>query len=90
MDAWVWIVIIVAAVIVIAAIAWFANRNMRERRLAKRRAQAQELRREASAGFGRAQERQALADEQATRAERERVTARRTAERAHRIDPDTE
>jgi Flp pilus assembly protein TadB len=90
MDAWVWIVIIAAAVIVIAAIAWYANQRMRERRLAKRRAQAQDLRREAAAGFGRAQERQALADEQVTRAEKERVAAQQTAERAHRIDPDTE
>jgi flagellar biosynthesis/type III secretory pathway M-ring protein FliF/YscJ len=89
MDAWVWIVIVVA-VIVIAAIAWFASRGMQERRLAKRRAEAQDLRREASAGFGRAQERQALADEHAARAENERVAAQQAAERAVRVDPDTE
>jgi flagellar biosynthesis/type III secretory pathway M-ring protein FliF/YscJ len=89
MDAWVWIVIVVA-VIVIAAVAWFASRGMQERRLAKRRAEAQDLRREASAGFGRAQERQALADEHAARAENERVAAQQAAERAVRVDPDTE
>jgi flagellar biosynthesis/type III secretory pathway M-ring protein FliF/YscJ len=90
MDAWVWIVIIVVALIVIAAIAWYANRGMRERRLAKRRAEAQDLRQEASAGFGRAQERQAIADEQATRAEKERVAAQQAADRAQRVDPDTD
>ena len=60
MDAWIWIVIVVA-IIVIAAIVWAASSSMRDRRMAKRRAEAQDLRREASAGYGRAQERQALA-----------------------------
>ena len=88
MDAWVWIVII--AVVVIAAIAWFASRGMQERRMAKRRAEAQDLRREASAGYGRAQERQALADEHAARAENERVAAQQAAERARSVDPDVQ
>jgi hypothetical protein len=88
MDAWIWVVVAVAAVIVIAAIVW--STSMRERRYAKRRAEAQDLRREASAGYGRAQERQALADEQAARAENERVAAHQAAERAARVDPDTE
>jgi hypothetical protein len=48
------------------------------------------LRQEASAGFGRAKERQALADEQADRAKQERVSAQRAAERAHEVDPDTD
>jgi flagellar basal body-associated protein FliL len=90
MDAWVWIVIIVVAVIVIAAIAWYASRGMQERRMAQRRAEAQDLRREASAGYGRAQERQALADEHAARAENERVAAEQAADRARRVDPDVE
>jgi FtsZ-interacting cell division protein ZipA len=88
MDAWVWIVIAVVVVLLVVAAIWYSRNSAR--RIAKRRAQAQELRQEASAGFGRAQERQALADEQGQRAERERVAAQRAAERAQSIDPDSD
>ena len=90
MDAWVWIVIAVVAVIVIAAVIFGISGSMKRRRIEKKRAQATELRQESSAGFARAKERQSLADEQAQRAKQERVAAQQAAERAHAIDPDTE
>jgi flagellar biosynthesis/type III secretory pathway M-ring protein FliF/YscJ len=90
MDAWVWIVIAIVAVVVIAAVLFAISGSMKRRRIEKRRAQAADLRQESSAQFGRAKERQALADEQAQRAKQERVAAQQAAERAHEIDPDTD
>jgi hypothetical protein len=84
-DAWVWIVIAVA-VIVVGVFLYALWESVQRRRIERHRAQAQDLRREASAGFGHAKERESLAEEQAARAREERVAAQRATE----IDPDTD
>ena len=89
MDTWVWIVIIAAAVIVVLLLLWAATRG-RQRRLETKRLEAGELRQEAELRARRADERQALAEEQAEAARRERVEAESRLERADQVDPDVD
>ena len=89
MDTWLIIVIIVVAIVVIGVLAWAATRG-RQRRLESKRVEAGELRQEAQSRAQRADERQALAEEQAEQARRERVEAESRLERADEVDPDTD
>jgi Tfp pilus assembly protein PilO len=89
MDTWLIIVIIVVAVVVLALLAWAVTRG-RQRRLEGKRVEATELRQEAQSRVQRADERQALAEEQAERARRERAEAESRLERADEVDPDVD
>jgi flagellar biosynthesis/type III secretory pathway M-ring protein FliF/YscJ len=89
MDTWLIVVIVIVAVVVLALLAWAATRG-RERRIESKRAEAGELRQEAQSRAQRADERQALAEEQAEQARRERLEAESRLERADDVDPDTD
>ena len=87
MTTLIWILIAIAVFVVIVGV---ALRATRERRLDQRRAKAQELRREAEARSVRADEREALAREQAEIASTERAEAEKVGARANVLDPDTD
>lgn len=89
MATWVWIVIAVAALIVVGIVAVGAWKG-RERRLESKRTEAQGLRRQAEQQSRRAQERSALADELADRAQGERQEAQVAGRRADEVDPDVD
>jgi flagellar biosynthesis/type III secretory pathway M-ring protein FliF/YscJ len=89
MDAWVWIVIAVAAVLLVGLVI-FAGRRARDRQIESKRVEAQELRQEAETRARRAEERELVAQEQAEQARRERSSAEEAAERARRVDPDVD
>jgi Flp pilus assembly protein TadB len=89
MDVWVWIVIAVAAVLLIGLVV-FAGPRARDRRVENKRVEAQELRQEAKMRARRAEERELVAQEQAEQARRERSGAEEAAERARRVDPDVD
>jgi len=89
MDAWVWIVIAVAAVVVIGVLILSA-RKARQRRLESKRGEARELRTQAQVTAERAEHRAATADELAERARVERGEAEAAARRANEVDPDVE
>jgi ABC-type protease/lipase transport system fused ATPase/permease subunit len=87
MATWIWIVIAIGAIVLSAVLA-LGGRKASERRVVKRRQEAQELRQEAEVRTRRAEEREALAQEQADRAEAERKEAAEVEARAARVDPD--
>jgi Flp pilus assembly protein TadB len=89
MDVWVWIVIAVAAVLLVGLVI-FAGRRARDRRIENKRVEARELRQEAEMRTRRADERELVAQEQAEQAQRERSGAEEAAERARRVDPDVD
>jgi flagellar biosynthesis/type III secretory pathway M-ring protein FliF/YscJ len=89
MASWVWIVIAVGALLVLAAIA-FGVVRARNRRLEERREHAQELRQEAETHVQQAQEREQLAREHEERAREARKVAAEVGARADRVDPDRE
>ena len=89
MSTWVWIVIAVGALVVLALIAFGAVRG-REKRLEQRREEAQELRQEAEMRTQQALERERVAEEQAQQARESRKVAAEAGARADRIDPDRE
>jgi flagellar biosynthesis/type III secretory pathway M-ring protein FliF/YscJ len=89
MDVWIWIVIAVAAVIVLGLIV-FAMRRARERRLEAKRQEAFELRQQAESKVLRAEHRTSVADELAERARKERREADLVAQRADEVDPDVD
>ena len=89
MDVWVWIVIAVAAVLLVGLVI-FAGRRARDRRIENKRVEARELRQEAEMRGRSAEERELVAQEQAEQAQRERRGAEEAAERARRVDPDVE
>ncbi len=89
MDVWVWIVIAVAAVLLVGLVI-FAGRRARDRRIENKRVEARELRQEAEMRGRRAEERELVAQEQAEQAQRERRGAEEAAERARRVDPDVD
>jgi ABC-type lipoprotein release transport system permease subunit len=87
MATWIWIVIGVAAVIVLLAVL-FGARRAQERRVVQRRGKAQELRQEAEDRSRRAEERERIAEEHAEQARQERKEAAEVGARADKIDPD--
>jgi Flp pilus assembly protein TadB len=89
MDAWVWIVIAVAAILLVGLVI-FGGRRARERQIENKRVEAHELRQEADMRARRAEERELVAQEQAEQAQRERSGAEEAAERARRVDPDVD
>jgi len=89
MATWIWIAIAVGALILVALLA-LGGRKASERRVVKKREEARDLRQEAEVRTRRAEEREALAQEQADRAEVERREAAEVGARAAEIDPDTD
>jgi biopolymer transport protein ExbB/TolQ len=87
MATWIWIVIAVAAVIVLAMIV-FGGRLAKNRRVVQQREKAQELREEAKQRHRSAKERENLAQELADRAKAERKAGDEAAAHAVRVDPD--
>jgi hypothetical protein len=87
MATWIWIVIAVAAVIVLAGLV-FGGRRAKERRVGQQREQAQTLREEAQQRHRAAKERENLAQELSERAATERKAADEAAAHAARVDPD--
>jgi flagellar biosynthesis/type III secretory pathway M-ring protein FliF/YscJ len=86
-ETWVWI-LIVAAVILILVIAFFAVRKGSERKVEKKREEADSLRHEAQERLAVSGEREARAEQEAERAARERAVAREQIQRAEDVDPD--
>lgn len=100
MDTWVWIVIAVAAVILVGAV--IAARTGRQRRVESKREEAGVLRDRAAVREQKAERaeadaerearearrRQELAEQRAEEARRERDAAQTTAARADDVDPD--
>jgi flagellar biosynthesis/type III secretory pathway M-ring protein FliF/YscJ len=96
MDAWVWIVLAVIAVLVIAGIVFAATRG-RQRRLESRREEASALRDRAEMRTEQAEQRAAAAEQRrreadahAEEAKREREAADAAARRADELDPDVD
>lgn len=89
METWVWIVIAVAAVILVGLLI-LAARRAQQGRLENKRGEARELRQQAEATEQRAEHRAATADELAERAQTERREAEVAARRANEIDPDVD
>jgi len=87
MDTWVWILIaVVAALVVLGAL--FVVPRWRARSLEQKRTEASSLRDRARIRAEKAEQREALAEEQAQEARRHREAAEATAQRADEIDPD--
>jgi Flp pilus assembly protein TadB len=89
MATWVWIVIAVAALVVLGLLLWSAQKA-RERRLESKRTEAVELRRQAEAKVQRSEHRASVADELAERARVEREEAQVAARQADEVDPDVD
>jgi hypothetical protein len=87
MATWIWIVIAVGAVIVLAALV-FGARKAKDRRVVQQREKAQELRQEAEQRHRKAKERESLAQELTERAKAERKEGDKAAAHAARVDPD--
>lgn len=89
MATWIWIVIAIAAVIVLAVVV-FGGRQAKQRRVVKQREEAQTLRQEAQQRHRNAKERENLSKELAERAASERKAGDEAAAHAARVDPDRE
>ena len=89
MDAWVIVLIVIGAVILLALLLVGIRRG-RERQLEQKRAEAAGLRSEAEETAQQAQEREEAARRQAAQAEADRDLATEQARRADKIDPDTD
>ena len=87
MAAWLWILIAIGALVVLALVI-FGVRNNREK--AQRREQAQELRQQADTHTQQALERERVAEEQVKQAKESRRVAAEVGARADHIDPDAE
>jgi FtsZ-interacting cell division protein ZipA len=87
MAAWIWILIAIGALVVLALVI-FGVRNNREK--AQRREQAQELRQQADTHTQQALERERVAQEQVEQAKESRKVAAEVGARADQIDPDAE
>jgi FtsZ-interacting cell division protein ZipA len=87
MATWIWILIVIGALVLIAVLL-FGGRRAKEKRVVKKREQARELRQEADVRTRRAEKREAVAQEQAEQARQERKEAAEVSERAARVDPD--
>jgi FtsZ-interacting cell division protein ZipA len=87
MDTWVWIVIaVVVALVVLGAL--FVVPRWRERSLEAKRTEASALRDRARIRVEKAEQREALAEEQAQEARRHREAAEATVQRADEVDPE--
>jgi FtsZ-interacting cell division protein ZipA len=89
MDAWVIVLIVIGAAILLALLLVGIRRG-RERQLEQKRAEAAGLRSEAEETAQQAQEREEAARRQAAQAEADRDLATERARRADEIDPDTD
>jgi flagellar biosynthesis/type III secretory pathway M-ring protein FliF/YscJ len=89
MSTWTWIVIAVAALIVLAIVLWGVQKG-RERRLESKREEASNLRQQAETKAQRAEHRSSVADELSQRATVEREEAQVAARRADEVDPDVD
>jgi FtsZ-interacting cell division protein ZipA len=89
MDTWVWIVIAVVVGLVILG-ALFVLPRWRERSLEQKRTEAATLRDRARVRVEKAEQREALAEEQAREARQHREAAEATAQRADEVDPDVD
>jgi uncharacterized protein HemX len=87
MATWIWIVIAIAAVVLLAVFL-FAGRKAKQRRVVQQREKAHELREEAQQRHRTAKERENLAQELAERAKTERRQGDEAAAQAARVDPD--
>jgi flagellar biosynthesis/type III secretory pathway M-ring protein FliF/YscJ len=88
-DLWVILAALAVVAVVLAAI-FFLGRRSKDRRVQRKRDEANELRVEADEKAVRARQREALAEEQAERARQEREEAEEQARRADEIDPDND
>lgn len=86
MALWIWIVIAVIVLLVIAALVW--RKPLMERRAARRRAIAAQLRQHAEARTTQAHQHDAVAQREAELAKRQREDAEHALHRAERVDPD--
>jgi FtsZ-interacting cell division protein ZipA len=89
MDAWVIVLIVIGAAILLALLLVGIRRG-RERQLEQKRAEAAGLRSQAEETGQQAQEREEAARRQAAQAEADRDLATEQARRADEIDPDTD
>ena len=89
MDWWIWLLIILGALIVVGIIV-VGGRRAQTQRVEARREEAAGLRQDAQLQARRADERHSLAEEQAERARREREEAEARLERADDVDPDVD
>ena len=88
MATWIWIVIAIAAVVLLAVLV-LGGRKAKQRRVTqKQREQAQELRQQAQQHHRTAKEREVQAQELADRAAAERKEGDKVASHAAQIDPD--
>lgn len=88
METWVWILIVVAVVLVVLAIAYFAMKKGRERKVEKKREEATSLRQDAEQRLAVSGQREARAQQEAENAARERAAAEENIRRAEDVDPD--
>jgi 8-oxo-dGTP pyrophosphatase MutT (NUDIX family) len=89
MDAWVIVLIVIGAGILLAALV-VIGRRARERQLEQKRAEAAGLRSEAGETMQRAQEREETARREASQAAADREMAQEQARRADEVDPDAD
>jgi FtsZ-interacting cell division protein ZipA len=87
MAAWIWILIAIGALVVVALLVFGARRS-RDRR--QRREQVRELRQEVDTRTRQAEERERVAQEQVQEARESRRIAAEVGARADRLDPDRE
>ena len=87
MATWIWIVIAIAAVVLLAVFV-LGGRKAKNRRVVQQREKAKELRQEAQQRHRTAKERENLAQELAERAKAERKEGDKAAAQAARVDPD--
>jgi FtsZ-interacting cell division protein ZipA len=90
MPWWAWILVVIGAVVLVAAVVAFFTRSARERRLREDREKASELRQEAEDRYAEAGKREAAAEQEALRARREREAADDAMRQAEHVDPDVE
>jgi FtsZ-interacting cell division protein ZipA len=89
MDAWIIVLIVIGAVILIALVL-LGGRRARERQLEGKRVEADELRTQSEEVAQRAQVREETARKEAAQAAADREMAEERARRADEIDPDTD
>jgi FtsZ-interacting cell division protein ZipA len=89
MDAWIIVLIVIGAVILIALVL-LGGRRARERQFEGKRVEADELRTQSEEVAQRAQVREETARKEAAQAAADREMAEERARRADEIDPDTD
>ena len=89
MEWWIWLLIILGALLLVGIII-VGGRRAQAQRVESKREEAVELRQDAQMKTQRAEERQSLAEEQAERAREERREADERLQRADDVDPDVD